>query len=418
MKVMRKILFILMINVFCLINVNAKSFISEDYVSFENTVFFTSEDFEIYLELKNLSFASSEELGMLSGYGKRKKSAMYYYHYIFYFYDSSYNEIGSVDGYNGMWHEASKSATGTFLGQVVSKDFIYDEYSLNQVKYYKLFVEKANKKTAEDYIYKNIKKNNNGLDPIVDKNTEKMKYTVVKYNNNSSKPNTNVGESEVATEPTVSNYSLEIDVTKDKIFKVREFVRIANKRQGGAISKTIHKNNDILPERIEKIENFFNEGLVDEKSYNSFNQIIINEDSTSFGYDITFDRDKNKENDVIRYVISGDIDIPVEKISFRLNLPDEFDISTMKVMSANGTELNKDNYAYKVIENSVVVNYLVKVNPSEKVIFELSLPNNYFDNKTNLNMWLFPIILVPIIGVILLIIVLINKKIKSQFKTS
>lgn len=388
MKEIKKIILILLLSCASIICVDAKSFISEEYVSLNNAVLFRSDDFEIYLELKSLSFSTSDELGMLSGYSKRKKEPMYYYHYIFYFYDSNYNEIGSADGYNGMWHEASKSSTGTFLGQVINKDYIYDEYSLEQVKYYKLFVEPANKKTAENYIYKNIKKNKDGLDPIVDKKTENMKYTIVKNNSANNKPSTNVGGTTITGEPVVSNYSLEIDVTKNKVFKVREFVRVENKKQGGAIGKTIRKKYELLPEKIVKIENFFNEGLVDEKSYNSFNQIIINEDSVSFGYDISFEKDKNKDNDIIRYPISGDIDIPVEMISFKLNMPDEFDISTMKLISSNGAEINKDNYIYKVDENSIVVNYLVKVNPSEKVVFELTLPNNYFDNNSSTNLYI------------------------------
>ena len=287
MKVIKKIIIILLLSFSSLMCINAKSFISEEYVSLNNAVLFRSDDFEIYLELKSLSFSTSDELGMLSGYSKRKKEKMYYYHYIFYFYDANYNEIGSADGYNGMWHEASKSTTGTFLGQVINNEYIYDGYSSKQVEYYKLFVEPANKETAENYIYKNIKKNQDGLDPIIDKKTENMKYTLVKNNNSNNKPNANVGGTTVTGEPVVSNYSLEIDVTKSKVFKVREFVRIDNKRHGGAISKTIRKNDKLLPEKIDKIDNFFNEGLVDEKSYNSFNQIIINEDSTSFGYDIS-----------------------------------------------------------------------------------------------------------------------------------
>lgn len=414
MKVIKKIIIILLLSFSSLMCINAKSFISEEYVSLNNAVLFRSDDFEIYLELKSLSFSTSDELGMLSGYSKRKKEKMYYYHYIFYFYDANYNEIGSADGYNGMWHEASKSATGTFLGQVINNEYIYDGYSSKQVEYYKLFVEPANKETAENYIYKNIKKNQDGLDPIIDKKTENMKYTLVKNNNANNKPNANVGGTTVTGEPVVSNYSLEIDVTKSKVFKVREFVRIDNKRHGGAISKTIRKNDKLLPEKIDKIDNFFNEGLVDEKSYNSFNQIIINEDSTSFGYDISFEKDKNKENDIIRYAISGDIDIPVERISFKLNMPDEFDISTMKLIDGNGSEINKDNYIYKIDENSVVVNYLVKVNPSEKVVFELTLPNNYFYNNSAINLYIVILIVACLVLVFgISIFWLINQRKKN-----
>ena len=79
MKVIKKIIIILLLSFSSLMCINAKSFISEEYVSLNNAVLFRSDDFEIYLELKSLSFSTSDELGMLSGYSKRKKEKMYYY---------------------------------------------------------------------------------------------------------------------------------------------------------------------------------------------------------------------------------------------------------------------------------------------------------------------------------------------------
>ena len=76
MKEIKKIILILLLSCASIICVDAKSFISEEYVSLNNAVLFRSDDFEIYLELKSLSFSTSDELGMLSGYSKRKKEPM------------------------------------------------------------------------------------------------------------------------------------------------------------------------------------------------------------------------------------------------------------------------------------------------------------------------------------------------------
>ena len=372
------------------INANGKSYIS-DYTSINSKAQFKADEFTINLRKSD----SSKNLYLLGG-AYKNISDIYYYHYVIYLYNDNYEQIGAFDGYNGIWSDNKSNSSTVNIN-------IDNQYMINNAYYYKLFVEPSNKDIVSNYLYLNVKLNDNGIDKINEPDAVLFKTSEESY------INTNIFNSQ---EYVLTNYDVNITVNEDNSYLIKETITAYFNVSKHGIFRKIPLKNIVVRNDGSKSSNrakITNIKLSDpysssvEDGYRVLKigestRTLTGEKKYTIEYLYNIGNDPNSKFDEFYFnIIGSEWDTYINNVTFTITMPKEFDASKLGFAVGAEGSTNSEGVEYEVDGNVITGKYNDVLKPQSGLTMRLELPDGYFvKGSYNLDAWLFIMFIIPI----------------------
>ena len=388
-------IFIFLFSCFFLLPIyaNCKSYIS-DYVDINSSTEFKTNDFVI--NMSKYEGHIDNELYLL-GEAYKNTSDVYYYHYVLYLYDANKTELGAFDGYNGIWSDI-KSNTSTADISIVNDAVL-------RAKYYKLFVEQASKEVARNYIYNDIKLNNDGLDPINDTDTEL--FNIRTENKIESTTINNL-------DYYIKGYDVNITVNEDNTYLIKETITSHFNIDKHGIFRKIPIKNIVIRNDGSKSSNRAKISKIKisdpytssvENNYRVLkigdsDKTITGEKKYTIEYLYNIGNDPNSKFDEFYFnIIGNEWDTYINNITFTITMPKEFDTSKLGFSAGFEGSTNSDGISYKVNGNVITGAYNSNLEPAQGLTARLELPEGYFiKGSYNFDFFLLIMLIVPLLA--------------------
>ena len=365
----------------CPINTFATSNIS-DYKQIKEDLNINVDDLKISdIKFKNWSNETSRNFG-LNGFIYNESNEDIIYKSTVYYYDKNYNILGSTT--NISYIESEKKLSYNIMADL---NVLNSNYHVDDIYYYKLIIETdvnmptdLLKKPSEQDIY-------NSLDYVIDK------------------------------------YKIDINVNEDNSLDITENIKAYFNVEKHGIYRTIPlkniiaRNDGTTETNNAKIKNLSVNAkystLIYDGNYKikigDSDKLLLGEQNYQIKYKYYLGKDKNKDFDELYYNIIGtDWDTAIGNVSFKINLPKNFDSSKLGFSKGTKGSTDTTNIIYQT-ENNIIIGYLNgTLNKYEGLTIRLALDEGYFKNITTLSNVDYFLIFIPILFVIISIILWIK----------
>lgn len=223
----------------------------------------------------------------------------------------------------------------------------------------------------------------------------------------------------------IESYDIKMDVNENNTFDITEtIIANFNIEKHGIFRKlplknTVERVDGTTSENIARISDIkVNEKFTTSKEGN--NKVIKigdknvtltgrNEYVISYKYNIGKDPLKNKD-ELYFNLIGTEWDTNIDKVTFSINMPKEFDKLKLGFSVGYSGSENSDGVRYSVIGNTISGEYIYSLEAEEGLTVRLELPEEYFEGESlNIDWSLILAFAFPIIFVIVIIILWAKK---------
>ena len=214
----------------------------------------------------------------------------------------------------------------------------------------------------------------------------------------------------------IENYDIDVVVNENNTFNITERIKVNFLTNKHGIFRKIPVKNNV--KRIDgttsnnkaKITNIsVNEdyNLLSEKGYKvikigSSERTITGEHSYLIKYTYDIGKDPLKDADELYFNLIGtEWDTEIQAVTFRIQMPKEFDESTLGFSSGYYGSVNSYNVKWDVDGKVITGKTISKLNVGEALTVRLTLPEGYFVHKNDIN--IYSIVIIAICGVFVLL---------------
>lgn len=209
----------------------------------------------------------------------------------------------------------------------------------------------------------------------------------------------------------ISNYHIDIKVKNTNMYEVTEEITINYLEENQQFIKHIPLNyQDDLYKKIKMsklmIDNTYNLKKEKDKYVLKIDgkNNKLEEKTYKISYNYIYGKDTNSELDTLYYILSGINEVPINNLSFKIELPSETKFTDLKLNLSNNTTPGT-NITYTTNENTITGTYNKQIPANESLVLELNLDENYFINAKESNILNISImIIIPTVSVMILFI--------------
>lgn len=213
----------------------------------------------------------------------------------------------------------------------------------------------------------------------------------------------------------IDNYDVVINVGENNKLSIKETIDVNFNTYKHGIIRNVPKVNTIYREDGTKEKNKVLISNVDvneefEKSnvdgdlrikIGSASSTIIGKKEYIISYDYFLGNDKSKDYDELYFNIIGtEWDTVIRNVTFKIEMPKEFDASLLGFTHGKYLSSNTDNIDYEIVDNQIIGSFMGELSPGEALTVRLQLPEGYFVKDSLMNhlfeliLYLLPIIFV------------------------